>query len=205
MGHLTQIALPEWGNAANLLLDRAERFTQMEYVQFCEANRGVKAELTVEGEIVIVPPAGGDSEYRSGEIFGQLREWARRSRNGKALGSSAGFILPDGSAMSPDAAWISNEALAQLTRSDRRQFLSLCPEFVVEVMSPSDRLPAAQGKMRNWIANGAKLGWLVDADDECVYVYRSDGKTDRVSGDLIKGEGPVKGFTLHLRDVWAGL
>jgi Uma2 family endonuclease len=136
-----QIALPDLNTPATLILDREHRLTDEEYFAFCVANPDLNVERTCEGEIVIVPPPGGESDFRTLEAGGILREWARRDRRGKPFESSAQFLLPDGSGLSPDAAWVSNERLAALSKSERRQFLRLVPEFVIEVMSPMTALP----------------------------------------------------------------
>ena len=201
-----QIALPDLNTPATLILDREHRLTDEEYLAFCVANPELSVERTREGEIVIVPPPGGESDFRTLEAGGILREWAKRDGRGKAFGSSAQFLLPDRSGLSPDAAWVSNESLAVLSKSELRQFLRLVPEFVIEVMSPSDRLAAAQKKMRLWSANGVELGWLIDADNRCVYVYRGTAEPHLLSNtESIDGEGPVEGFVLPLGEIWAGL
>jgi Uma2 family endonuclease len=201
-----QIALPDLNTPATLILDREHRLTDEEYFAFCVANPDLNVERTREGEIVIVPPHGGESDFRTLEAGGILREWAKRDGRGKPFGSSAQFLLPDGSGLSPDAAWISNERLATLSKGERRQFLRLIPEFVIEVMSPSDCIAAAQKKMRLWAANGVELGWLIDADNRCVYVYRGTAEPRLVNNaESIAGEGPVEGFVLPLGEIWAGL
>jgi Uma2 family endonuclease len=201
-----QIALPELTVPATLILDPEHRLTDEEYVAICEANPSLRLERTARGEIVIVPPAGMESSYRSLGVSGQLREWAIRSGTGIACDSSVEFLLPDGSALSPDAAWVSNKRLATLTKQERRQFPPICPEFVVEVMSPSDRLTTARRKMQTWIANGTDLGWLIDGDNRCVYVFRKGCGEQTLSGvESIVGEGPVEGFVLDLREIWEGL
>jgi len=201
-----QIALPDLNAPATLILDRDHRLTDEEYLAFCEANPDLSVERTREGEIVIVPPPGGESDFRTLEAGGILHEWAKRDGCGKPFGSSAQFLLPDGSGLSPDAAWVSNARLATLSKRERRQFLRLVPEFVIEVMSPSDRLAASQRKMRLWAANGVEVGWLIDADNRCVYVYRGTAEPRLVSdAESISGEGPVEGFVLPLEEIWAGL
>jgi Uma2 family endonuclease len=132
--------------------------------------------------------------------------WSIQNGTGKAFGSSVEFFLPDGSALSPDAAWVSNSRLATLSKEQRRQFPRLVPEFVVEVLSPSDRLANARKKMRVWIANGVDLGWVIDGDERCVYIFRKDGQEEVVrDAERIAGEGPVEGFVLELREIWEGL
>ncbi|MGD1069728.1 MAG: Uma2 family endonuclease [Bryobacteraceae bacterium] len=201
-----QIALPELKAPATLILDDEKGLSDEQYLRFCKANPDLRLERTAQGEIVIVPPAGGDSDYRCADTIGQLRNWARRDGRGKAFGSSIQFWLPNGAALSPDAAWVSNQRLARLTKKQRGEFLRLAPEFVVEVMSPSDRLAAAQRKMREWLANGVELAWLIHGDARRVYVYRQGCEPQLYSGiETLAGEGPVEGFTLELGEIWAGL
>ena len=177
-----------------------------EYLAFCRANPDLNTERTAEGEIVIVPPAGGESSKRSLRVAAQLDRWAQKDARGEAFESSVQFMLPDGSGLSPDAAWVSNEALARLSPQQRREFLALSPEFIVEVRSPSDRLAKDKAKMETWIANGVQLGWLIDADRETVYVYRPQRPVEIRRGiSKIEGEGPVAGFTLALQSIWKGL
>jgi Uma2 family endonuclease len=183
-----------------------EKFSDSEYWAFCEANPDLRVERTAEGEIVIVPPAGGESDYRSSEVVAELKIWARKDGRGKGFGSSAQFILPDGSGLSPDAAWVSSESLSRLTKQQRKRFLRLSPEFVVEVLSPTDNLKAAKAKMELWIANGVRLAWLIDGDAETVHVFRR-GHATRIRRRIpeIEGDGPVAGFVLNLRPIWEGL
>jgi Uma2 family endonuclease len=183
-----------------------EKFSDAEYVAFCQANPNLRLERTAEGKILIVPPAGYESSYRNSEVTAQLRQWAQEDGSGRASDSSAQFVLGDGSALSPDAAWVSNVALRGIPREKRKEFLHLCPEFVVEVVSPSDRMKQAKAKMDQWIANGAQLAWLIDGDAQTVYVYRKGHpvKTHRAIAKLA-GEGPVEGFVLQLATIWKGL
>jgi Uma2 family endonuclease len=201
-----QIALPELHSPATLILDPEKRLSDEKYLRFCKANPDLRLERTAQGEIVIVPPAGADSDYRCLDTGSQLLQWARKDGRGKAFGSSVQFWLPNGAALSPDAAWVSNERLAPLTKKQRGEFLRLAPEFVVEVMSPSDRLAAAQRKMREWLANGVDLAWLIHGDARRVYVYRQGREPQLYSGvETLAGEGPVEGFTLELGEIWQGL
>ena len=115
-------------------------------------------------------------------------------------------MLADGSALSPDGAWVSNVSLHSVPGEKRKEFLPLCPEFVVEVMSPSDRLKQAKAKMEHWIANGAQLAWLIDGDAQTVHVYRK-GRAAKAHRGIAKlaGAGPVEGFVLQLAAIWKGL
>jgi Uma2 family endonuclease len=167
-----------------------------------------------------MPPAGGESDDRTAEVIAELRIWAKKDGRGRGLGSSVQFFLPDGSGLSPDAAWVSNASLHRLTRQQRKKFLRLSPEFVVEVLSPSDSLKEAKAKtsaqpargvvrdqrMELWIANGVELAWLIDGGARTVYVYRKGHpvKTRRNIPQLA-GEGPIAGFVLNLAPVWESL
>jgi Uma2 family endonuclease len=203
-----QLVLPEQGLPAKVVLNpRLRIMDDDQYWEFCVANPDVRFERTAQGEIIIVPPVGGESDHRNVDALVQFGVWAKKDRSGKAFGPSVEFILPNGAALSPDAAWVSNARLAKLTKDQRRKFLPLCPEFIVEVMSPSDRLKAAKAKMAEWMANGAQLGWLIDADRETVYIYRAGrGEPEKKTGiERLSGEGPIAGFVLELTDIWEGL
>ncbi|HEV2198226.1 MAG TPA: Uma2 family endonuclease [Bryobacteraceae bacterium] len=202
---MRSIELPE-RETVKLVFGSAHGLSEQDYLAFCRANPDLRCERTAEGEIVIVPPAGGEGAYRSGNAFAQLSNWTARTGLGKAFDSSAEFILPDGSALSPDASWVSDQSLARLTPAQRREFLRLSPEFIIEVMSPSDRLKPAKEKMEVWIANGVQLAWLIDGDHQTVYVYRPRRQpVTRRGVQELAGEGPVDGFVLQLRSIWKGL
>jgi Uma2 family endonuclease len=201
-----QIALPERATSATLILDDAERLTDEEYFAFCEANPDLNVERTAQGDIVIVPPAGLESDDRKSTAIMFLRQWALQDGRGNAFGATAQFLLPDGSGLSPDAAWVSHEKLSALSAAEKKKFPKLVPEFVIEVLSPSDRLRLAQEKMRQWASNGVELGWLIDGDGRCAYVYRGSGEPRLVTdSESISGEGPVEGLWLPLTEIWRGL
>jgi Uma2 family endonuclease len=201
------ITLPAEALPAKLTLNPELRMNDDEYYAFCMASPDVRFERTAEGDIVIVPPAGMESDHQSLEAGAQLRDWAKRDGRGKAFGSSVEFILPTGAALSPDAAWVSNRRISQLSKEQRRKFPPVCPEFVIEVMSPSDRLPAAKKKVEEWMRAGVELAWLIDGDKQTVYVYRAGQAAAEVLTAILKisGGGPVAGFELDLTDIWAGL
>jgi Uma2 family endonuclease len=200
------IALPDLTSSATLVLDPEDRLDDDQYFAFCVANPDLNVERTAQGEIVIVPPAGGESDCRNVEAIMWLAQWARKDKRGRTFGATVQFLLPDGSGLSPDAAWVSRDRIGTLSRKDLRQFPRVVPEFVIEVMSPSDRLSPAQRKMRVWAANGVELGWLIDADHRRVFVYRGDAEPRVITdADSIAGEGPVEGFVLPLSEIWEGL
>jgi Uma2 family endonuclease len=180
--------------------------TDDEYFQFCADNPDVRIERSAEGDILIMPPVGGESGFRNSELTVQLGTWARKDGRGRAFDSSVEYFLPSGAAYSPDASWVLRSRLDKLTREEKRKFPRLCPDFVVELRSPSDRLAKLKAKMREWIENGAQLGWLLDPDHRTVYVYRPGREPEQlVNPERIAGEGPVAEFVLVLAEIWAEL
>ncbi len=201
------VVLPDSALPVRLILNPELPMSDDEYYDFCVANPDVWFERNAQGEIIIVPPVGIESDNRNADIVTQLTLWAKRDRRGKAFGPTAEFILPSGAAYAPDAAWVSKEQLATLSKGQLRKFVRLVPEFVVELLSPSDRLPAAKKKMAEWMANGVTLAWLIDADKQTVYIYLAGQESpEKVEGtERLAGEGPVEGFVLELNEIWQGL
>jgi Uma2 family endonuclease len=175
--------------------------TDAEFEALCAANDGVNFERTKDGEILMNPPAGGFTSEGNAEIVLQLRDWWKTHRRGMTY-ASAGFFLPDGSMLSPDAAYVLPKKLKGLTKDDLTGFPRLCPDFVVELLSNSDNPAKAQKKMKDWIANGAVLGWLIDPYEQKVHVYEPGCEASAVSGKSLRGSGPVEGFVLDLDEVW---
>jgi Uma2 family endonuclease len=173
-----------------------------EFEAMCLANDFFSFERTREGEILVQAPAGGFSSSGNLEIVRQLGNWWARHRRGRVFDSSCGFFLADGSMLGPDAAYVLPEKLRGLNRKEMEGLLRLCPDFVIELLSPSDRLKEAQAKMESWIANGASLGWLVDPYQNRVLVYRPKCEVAVVTGNSVEGTGLVEGFTLDLGEVW---
>jgi Uma2 family endonuclease len=177
-----------------------------EFFDFCIKNPDLHIERHSNGEIVILPPAGLETGYRNSDVSAQLRDWAKMDGRVVAFDSSAEFILPSGAAFAPDASWILKSRLASLTKAEKELFGRLCPDFVIELKSPSDRLRSLKSKMDEWIANGAQLGWLIVPEKRTVYVYRPGIPAEELSNiDSVAGEGPVAGFRLDLADIWEGL
>ncbi|MGI8991742.1 MAG: Uma2 family endonuclease [Bryobacteraceae bacterium] len=121
-------------------------------------------ERTAAGEILIMPPRGGEASYQNSDLTAQLGNWAKEDGCGRAFDSSTDFPLPNNAARSPDAAWVSRSRLDRLAKERKRKFIRLCPKFVVDLRSPSDRLNRLQSKMQEWIDNGTEIGWLIDPE-----------------------------------------
>ena len=175
-----------------------------DFFDFCQANPNVRIERTAEGDVIVMTPAGGESSRRNAEIVRQLADWARSDGTGLVFDSSAGFTLPDGAIRSPDAAWVARGRLARLTSEQRERFLPLCPDVVIELRSPSDALSDLHEKMREYLANGARLGWLIDPFDRQVFVYRPGQSVERVAEPVgLLGDPVLPAFTLDLREIWS--
>lgn len=194
-------------NAFVLRMPSSVEMDDEQFFHFCRINRDLRIERTAEGEIEIMPPAGWETGSRNAAITAQLWMWALRDGTGTVTDSSGGFNLPNGATRAPDAAWVRRERLENLTTEQKQRFLPLCPDFVIELRSPSDSLLAVQEKMEEYIENGARLGWLLDASNKRCYVYRPGSETERFEGATgLSGEPELPGFSLNLDPVWkAGL
>ena len=177
--------------------------TPDEFYEFCQLNPDLRVELAAEGEVIFMPPSGGATGARNLHVSGSLWQWAMANGAGIAFDSSTGFILPNGAVRSPDAAWVPRERLAKIAPEVRERFLPLTPDFVVEVASPTDRTLDLRAKMEEYIANGARLGWLILPETRTVYVYQPDQDAQLLSdADAITGDPVLPGFTLDLRPIW---
>jgi len=181
----------------------AHPMTDEEFAGFCAEHPDLFFEMTAEGEIIVMPPAYSLTGARNADISSQLGAWADRDGRGIVCDSSTGFALPNGARRSPDAAWILKSRVAQLDPASIEKYWHLCPDFVVELQSSSDRPRILKDKMREWLANGAQLGWLIVPDLGSVSVYRPESQVETLTDiDSIAGEGPVAGFVLDLSLVW---
>jgi Uma2 family endonuclease len=173
-----------------------------EFERLCEQSDVASVERSKEGTILVNAPAGGSTSDGNREITTQLSIWWKQHRRGRAFDSSAGFFLPDGSMLSPDAAYVTAEQLQGLTREDLAHFLHLAPAFIIELRSPRDSLARATEKMDAWIANGVQFAWLIDPYAKQVHVYQPGIVPSIGQESRIAGFGPVEGFVLDLEEVW---
>ena len=179
--------------------------TDEQFEQFCALNDILRIERTAKGEIILMPPTHADTGNRNADITIDLGVWAREDGTGRYYDSSTGFKLPNGALRSPDASWISNSRLEDLTPDQRRGYLDICPDFVIELRSSSDSISMLQEKMQEYIDNGAMLGWLIDplASPKCVYIYRPQAEVEVMEDpDAVSGEPELSGFTLKLERIW---
>ena len=200
-----QGVLPPLEVEDQIVMHKDPQCARRHFDELVAANPDLRIELQGGGRIIVMAPAGGESDYESAEVVVQLGSWAKKDGRGKVFGSSSGFNLPDGSTLSPDSAWVSNEQLDQLTREEKRHYPPIAPDFVIEVKSPSDSERELRAKCRQWLANGTKLAWLINGDKQTVWEYSGETEEKYERPESLSGKGPVEGFALDLVPIWRGL
>ena len=177
--------------------------TDEQFYQLCINNEDLRIERNADGDLLIMPPTGGETGNRNIEISYQLQLWTRKDKTGIAFDSSTGFILPNGANRSPDASWIPLIKWNSLTLDERKKFIPLCPDFAIELFSPNDNLSKTQSKLEEYIDNGTKLGWLINRKQEQVEIYRRGQKVEVLDlPNSLSGEDVLKGFNLDLQPIW---
>ncbi|HIK10570.1 MAG TPA: Uma2 family endonuclease [Oscillatoriaceae cyanobacterium M33_DOE_052] len=178
--------------------------TEEQYWQLCQNNRDLRFERTHRGELIIMPPTGGETGNRNSEITYQIHAWNRHSKLGKVFDSSVGFKLPNGSNRSPDASWVSQAKWDTLTPAQKTKFPPICPDFVIELRSPTDSLKTLQDKMQEYLENGAQLGWLIDPQTRTITIYRPQQNPETISNPTtVSGENILPQFTLDCQPIWS--
>ncbi|HBL11422.1 MAG TPA: hypothetical protein DD379_08450 [Cyanobacteria bacterium UBA11162] len=176
--------------------------TDEQFEQICRTNRDLKFERTAQGELVVMSLTGGDTGRRNIKLSARLENWSSQSNLGVAFDSSTGFRLPNGAIRSPDAAWVRLERWQALTSEQRKKFVPLCPDFLVELRSPSDELEDIQAKMQEYLANGLLLGWLIDPHRQVVEIYRPNQSVEILNHPTtLSGEEVLPEFVLNLTDI----
>jgi Uma2 family endonuclease len=184
--------------------DVLEKISDDEFENFCRHNPDVEIELTKEGELIIMPPTGGQTGIRNFSIIGEFGKWVEKDQSGVAFASSTVFNLPNGAKRSPDLAWIKNERWEKLSVEEKEKFPPLCPDFVVELRSPSDSLNNLRAKMNEYVENGASLGWLIDPTTRKIYVYRPNLEPEILENpESVSGEPLLEDFSLNMEKIWS--
>ena len=190
--------------AINIPLTLTLIVTHEQLVQLAIANRDLQLERTAAGELIVMPPTGGDTGNRNLEIEGQLWLWNRQTKLGKAFNSSTGFHLSNGADRSPDASWVRQDRWDALTSEQQDGFVPLCPDFVLELRSKNDTMKSLRAKMREYRENGACLGWLIDRKNKKVEIYRQNQDVEVLDNPTtLSGEDVLPGFVLDLAEVWS--
>ena len=180
------------------------KVTHAEFAAFALANPDLRCEHSAQGDLILMPPADAWGDSRNTEFNADLIIWNRRlPMPGIVFGQSAGFVLPNGATRSPDASWISAARWNALSPEERRGFAPICPDFVMEMLSPSDRLSETQRKMEEYLANGAALGFLIDRKNRTVYIYRPNTPVEVLHDTAtLSGDPELPGFSLSLTHIF---
>jgi len=163
----------------------------------------IQLERSKEGDLIVHAPAGSFTSDGNSEIIFQLRAWWKTHKSGRVFDSNGGFFLADGSSYSPDAAYATAEQLKGLASKQLARFPRLCPAFVIELLSQSDRRPAVEAKMQDWIANGAHVAWLIDPYPKSVTIYEPGKEPGTTTDEIVHGTGLIEGFHFNTSDVWS--
>jgi Uma2 family endonuclease len=200
---MTEVLTPTEILPLVLKLRPAIEMTDALFAEFCQINSELRIELTDQGELVIMSPAFADTGNRNFNLAVQLGIWMERDGTGIGFDSSSGFTLPNGAKRSPDAAWIQLSRWNALSEAEKASFAPICPDFVVELKSATDRLRDLQVKMQEYIDNGALLGWLIDRQRRQVHIYRPEQAIEILDyPDILSGESILPGFILRLDKIW---
>lgn len=183
-----------------------ESFTDEEFYQFCRLNDDLHMERDANGNIIIMDLTGSEGSSFNSDVNTEVNIWNRQEKPGKVFDSNGGFTLPDTSVKGPDTAWIAIERWKALPREDRKRFAHISPDFVVEIRSETDNLEVLQEKMKDYIKNGVRLGWLIDPQNQQTFIYRINGTIELIDSfeKILSGEDVLDGFELKLSDLWEG-
>jgi len=182
------------------------RFREAQFFKFCAQNKGWRIERTAGGKIIIMEPVGGTGSSGNAMLTHLFMAWALQDGTGTIFDATAGFKLPNGAIRSPDVSWVRNSRLKKIPKEERDQFLALCPDFVMEFRSPSDRMVNLKDKMREYLENGARLGWLLDSVRKEAVIYRAGEDSEKISNPReLSGEQVLKGFVLDVGRVWEAM
>ena len=184
-------------------LELTLELTDEQFFQLCTDNRDLRFERTATGELIIMPPVSSDTGRRNADLSFQLQSWSRQNKHlGIAFDSSTGFKLADGTDISPDGAWIRRDRWDALTAEEKKKFAPICPDFVVELRSSTDSLEKLRAKMKVYVKNGARLGWLLDRKNRKVEISRQGSDVEILdSPATLSGEDVLPGFVLDLSDI----
>ncbi len=200
---MTETAIATEISPLVLQMSPALDMTDEQFFAFCQQNRDYRIERTATGEISIMSPTGSETGNRNFDLLVQLGIWTRQNGTGIGFYSSAGFTLANGAIKSSDAAWMKLEKWNALTPEQQQRFAPICPDFVVELRSPSDNLQPLKDKLQEYINNGVSLGWLIDRKNRQVYIYRSQTEVECLDNPAtLSGGSVLPGFVLDLSTIW---
>jgi len=196
------VSLPDEIEIEECVVTPQRPLSDEEFWEFCAQNRELRIEMTKEGQMIIMMPVGSEGSSRNFLLTARFGAWVENDGTGVGFDSSGGFRLPNKAKRSPDASWVLRERWEALTEKQRKKFAPLCPDFVVELRSDTDRLKKLQQKMEEYTENGARLGWLIDPKEKKVHIYRPDAPVEILDNPKeVSGEPLLRGFILKLEGI----
>ena len=179
------------------------RLTPEQFWEVCRDNPELRLELTSNGELIVMPPAGSKTGQRNSNLNRQFANWVKNDGTGVAFDSSTGFTLPNKAVRSPDVSWVKRERWDVLSEDEQEEFAPLCPDFVIELRSRWNTLIEQQQKMQEYLDNGTQLGWLIDRRERRVYGYCPDKEVEVLTdAATVSGDPILLGFELQLAELW---
>lgn len=189
--------------ALTLNLNSIIKLTREQFYQLCEENPDLKLERNAQGELIIMPPTGGETGRSNVNLILQVASWNEQNQLGEVFDSSTGFTLPSGADRSPDVSWVEKSRWDALTKEQREKFIPLCPDFVIEILSPNDSLKKTQNKMQEYIENGSGLGWLINRKKQEVEISRPGQDVEVLKlPQTLSGENVLPGLVINLQKIW---
>jgi Uma2 family endonuclease len=203
---MARAPLIETGTASRVVLKfQSVPLTDDQFLRLCRDNGEFHFEMTARGDLIIMSPSNPDTDSENTKIIQRLANWAEKDGTGKCFGAAAIFILPNGAKRVPDAAWIPKDRWKNVTKGKKYGLPVICPDFIIELRSPSDRLRDVQEKMEEYVSNGTRLGWLLDPIENCAFVYLPGQPPKRIDNPAILSGDPVlPGFTFDFSEILQG-
>lgn len=179
------------------------RLTDEQFESLCRNHPDLNLEMSAEGELIIVPSTLPDTGWKNTKLITKTEIWSEKDKTGIVFDSSTLFTFPNGAKRSPDVSWVKREKWDKLSQSEREKFSRLVPDFIIELRSSTDSLKSLQTKMREYIENGVRLGWLIDPKNRKIYIYRTNHEVEVLTNpEKLYGEDVLSGFELNVREIW---
>ena len=186
-----------------LNIPRTFKVTEEQFQLLATANRDLRLERTADGELIIMPPTGGNTGKSNAQLSAQFVIWNNQTKLGEVFDSSTAFRLSNGADRSPDVSWVAKERWNQLTPEQQETFPPLCPDFVLELRSRTDTIESLRRKMQEYLANGIRLGWLIDPKNKIVEIYQPQQEVKVLNNpNTLSAENVLPGFSLNLESIW---
>jgi Uma2 family endonuclease len=180
-----------------------KRISDRQLEQLCRDNPDARFETTPTGKLIVMPPTGSESGRKNSKLLVRIGIWNEQKKLGELFDSSTGFKLSNGATKSPDVSWIASSRWQAIPKQMQRKFAPIDPDFVIELMSPTDDLTELQQKMMEYIDCGVKLGWLINPDEKQVEIYRQ-GKDKEILNrpQTLSGENVLPELTVDLSEIF---